>query len=137
LNAVAKLMVIFVHSHTEITAPSPVEFPFAALCVLLVYSAQIYIGTALCVGRLHDMDLSGWHCVWLLPMLCVFFYNWPAGGCPLPDGWRCLAVLLYIAGVIASVAFNLMLVFRQGTPGRNRFGERTQIFRDMFRRSAP
>jgi uncharacterized membrane protein YhaH (DUF805 family) len=122
----------------EVAVASPIAFLPMPLCALLAYSTLIYLNAAICVGRLHDMDMSGWHYVWLLPTCCVFFStNWPAGCFPLPAGWRCLAVILYITGVIVSAAFNFVLLLRRGTPGRNRFGERTRTFGDLFRRSTP
>jgi uncharacterized membrane protein YhaH (DUF805 family) len=119
----------------KVAAASSIATPLRAL---LAYLAIIYLDVAICVGRLHDMDMSGWRCAWILPIFCAFFFiNKPAGWYPLSAGWRCLAVMLCIAGIIVGVVFSLVLLFRQGTSGRNRFGERPQTLRDMFRRSAP
>ena len=108
--------------------------------VLLVIFALLYIRVVICAARFHDMDMSGWHCVWLLLAWGAFFFDGLADGlaglCPLLDRWRCLAVFLCIAGLIICIAFGLVLLCMRGTQGRNRFGERTQTFRDMFRRSA-
>jgi uncharacterized membrane protein YhaH (DUF805 family) len=84
------------------------------LASLIVGALAIWGGLALTVKRLHDLDMSGWHYLWmgLLPAL--------VNG--VGRGMHSLPIT--IAGVVLSLVFGLFLLFWPGTDGSNAYGYR-------------
>jgi uncharacterized membrane protein YhaH (DUF805 family) len=74
---------------------------------------------SLLVGRLHDIDHSGW---WSLPILLPIAVAYAVADSPklerLPKEYGYVAVAL----VFASIAAALYVGFKRGTQGPNRFG---------------
>lgn len=85
------------------------EVALGLLLGLLALTSWIYV--AIAVKRLHDLDCSGWHVVWITGAAL--------GVTPmtreLPELPGMLVAFLSLAGV-------LWLVLARGTPGPNRFG---------------
>jgi uncharacterized membrane protein YhaH (DUF805 family) len=79
-----------------------------------------WAGLALVVKRLHDLDKSGWHYVWmfLLPGLLTggFSVHWTGGG-----GGAWTIGYGQIWGIVPLLAF-LWLVLARGTDGPNTYG---------------
>lgn len=66
--------------------------------------------------RLHDLNLSGWWALILIPeFIAAFLYHL---------GWRPHGLLLvvFICAIIAICGYALILIFAPGTTGENRFG---------------
>lgn len=80
------------------------------LIMLFVFSIIILIVSI--VGRLHDLDCSGW---WLI--LIIISTKLAV------DTWYKSMPLLAWAVIGIDVLFFLMLLFAKGTDGRNRFGD--------------
>ncbi|MDR1173286.1 MAG: DUF805 domain-containing protein [Puniceicoccales bacterium] len=83
----------------------------------------IYLEFVLITKRLHDMNMSGWYCLWIYPSVIYLemLKDGHAWTCSLSVVWK--DVLTILAAIILLV-FSIMLIFRPGTKGPNRFGER-------------
>jgi uncharacterized membrane protein YhaH (DUF805 family) len=90
--------------------PSPAGILEIAMAVVTL--AVGYVGVCLVIGRLHDIDRSGW---WALPVVLL----------PLPaiviigaaHGYLLLAL-----AVVCAVAAPVYVGLKRGTQGPNRFG---------------
>ncbi|MDR1528529.1 MAG: DUF805 domain-containing protein [Puniceicoccales bacterium] len=85
----------------------------------------IYLGFILLVKRLHDVNMSGWYCLWIYPgsIYLEMLNDGHAWTCSLSVTWK---DILTILAVITTLVFSIMLTFRPGTRGPNRFGERAR-----------
>jgi uncharacterized membrane protein YhaH (DUF805 family) len=98
-------------------ARSPFIAGLIAVVGIWVFSA--WAGFALVVKRLHDLDKSGWHYVWmfLVPGLLgsSFSVHWSGGGWSWTIGYG------QLFGIVSAIAF-LWLVLAQGSDGPNKYG---------------
>ncbi|MDQ7248715.1 DUF805 domain-containing protein [Dongia sedimenti] len=91
-----------------------------AIMVILTVMGTVG-GFCLAAKRLHDLDLSAWHYVWM-----VFF---PAIFNGFGAAFRQLdmpgpALMTALLGLVISFGIGLYLLFWPGSDGANRFGER-------------
>jgi uncharacterized membrane protein YhaH (DUF805 family) len=98
------------------------RYPFAASVIVVIGLAAFWTwaGMALAVKRLHDLDKSGWHYVWmfLLPGLLtggvtVELRHAASGQWSVGYG--------QVLGIIPLLA-TLYLIFARGSDGPNKFG---------------
>lgn len=75
--------------------------------------AALWPLSALLVKRLHDLNRSGWHGLWIALLL------------PLPN---LLDDPFETVATVAALAVTLWLFFMPGTPGPNAYGERSAPF---------
>lgn len=86
----------------------------AAFLAIPLVVAVIWAGFALGVKRLHDMDLSGSHMIWIyIPSSFTGLL-----GTPAPDWLNAIAVIAWLV----SMGLTLWLWCIPGTNGPNRFG---------------
>lgn len=81
----------------------------------LSYIFLIVMQITFVVRRLHDMNASGWWCLIsfsIVPFLILIGIHLLAG----------VILFVYFLSVIANLIFGLILLFRSGTAGENRFG---------------
>jgi uncharacterized membrane protein YhaH (DUF805 family) len=71
-----------------------------------------YAGFCLCVKRLHDLDLPGWHYLWMVLVPSIL------NGA----GNVAHSLPLSVIGGLVSLGVGLYLLFWPGTDGTNRFG---------------
>ncbi|MDR0693062.1 MAG: DUF805 domain-containing protein [Puniceicoccales bacterium] len=82
----------------------------------------VYLEFTLLVKRLHDINMSGWYCLLIYPGgIYLEMLNGHAWTCSLSVVWK---DVLMIFAVITTLVFSIVLIFRPGTKGPNRFGER-------------
>jgi len=83
---------------------------FVLIAVIIVVMA--WSGLSIAVRRLHDLDMSGWHYVWMavIPDAIASF------------GQSQKSMLITAVGSLMALAFLLFLIFWPGTPGRNSYG---------------
>jgi uncharacterized membrane protein YhaH (DUF805 family) len=91
---------------------TPNQTPVIVLVSVIVGAVGIWGGLALTVKRLHDLDMSGWHYLWM-GLLPAFINGVGRGIQSLP---------IAVAGGVLSLIFGLYLLFWPGTDGSNRFG---------------
>jgi uncharacterized membrane protein YhaH (DUF805 family) len=91
-----------------------------AITVILVVMG-IMGGFCLAAKRLHDVDLSAWHYVWMVfvPALLNGF-----GTAFTQLGKTAPGLTFSLLGVLISLLVGLFLLFWPGTDGTNRYGER-------------
>lgn len=85
------------------------KLPWAWAIALLTAAPLIWAAVALLVRRLHDMDMSGWHVLWVCALRSVAMQT---------SG---------VVGAVFSIAFwgvVAWLCLEPGSPGPNRFGTR-------------
>lgn len=92
----------------------------AAIMIILAVMG-IMGGFCLAAKRLHDLDLSAWHYVWMV-FLPAIFNGFGAAFKQLNMPGPALATALL--GLVISLGIGLYLLFWPGTDGANRFGER-------------
>jgi uncharacterized membrane protein YhaH (DUF805 family) len=109
---------------------------FGSFMVETIVLCTIYIKIVTIVKRLHDINMSGWHLVWIFLCVSIFehFIGWPAGKFPLSTVWKHVAVMSLVACLVIYIAICIVLMFKSGTKGPNRFGERATTFRELFRK---
>jgi uncharacterized membrane protein YhaH (DUF805 family) len=78
-------------------------------------------GFCLAAKRLHDLDLSAWHYVWMV-FVPALFNGFGAAFKQL--GMTLPGLLTSLLGALISVLVGLYLLFWPGTEGSNRYGER-------------
>lgn len=113
------------------------DWSFAGSVCLVVSLAFfcIYLGFILIVKRLHDVNISGWYCFFTnFSFMLGILANEFVRSHSLPIVWTCVAVALLLISLLVGFVLNIMLVFRPGTKGPNRFGERASTFRELFRK---
>jgi uncharacterized membrane protein YhaH (DUF805 family) len=82
-----------------------------------------YIGACLAIGRLHDLDRSGWWALAFIPVVVIFglLGAFPELKDPLfRDGGPLMFAT--IATLVVTFAAGVYLGFARGTPGTNGFG---------------
>lgn len=77
----------------------------------LIGIAAIWVGIALGVQRLHDLDFSGW---WILVAVAL--------GVLQAWGQESESAALTVVGGLLGLAFTLWLLLARGTDGANRYG---------------
>jgi len=95
------------------------------LAVLAVGLANMWIGFALSVKRLHDRDRTGWWLIWqLLILILAVILVVVAIAVPQEQGavWYALAGAACLAAFVVSVWLFVQIGFLRGTQGPNRFG---------------
>jgi uncharacterized membrane protein YhaH (DUF805 family) len=102
--------------------------------VLVIFCT--YLGLIVELKRLHDMNMSGWCLLWIgLSGVCEgIFQDEYAWICSLPAVWKYIVMALLVSGTLVGFVLNIMLFFRPGTKGPNRFGERASTFRELLRK---
>ena len=95
----------------ERAVPNPT--PTGELIIWILTLMSVYLGLCLLIGRLHDIDRSGWWAALLLLLIsCLGLY----GSVPDPFAWA--AVIVGFIGI----GFGLYVSLKPGTVGPNRFG---------------
>jgi len=94
------------------TRNSPNGGTVLIVAVIIISVIAIWGGIALSVKRLHDLDMSGWHYVWMIL----------APGMLQGFGKVFEIPMLSIVGGLISLGVWIYLQFWPGTPGSNRFG---------------
>jgi uncharacterized membrane protein YhaH (DUF805 family) len=84
----------------------------------IAYFGFSWNGLALTAKRLHDMDMSAHHLWWIYGQWVV------------QAAFAKVAPVISILCVLASISVSLMLLFRRGTNGDNRFGPSPIPLRD-------
>jgi uncharacterized membrane protein YhaH (DUF805 family) len=95
------------------------------LAVLAIGLANMWIGFALSVKRLHDRDRTGWWLIWqLLILILAVILIVVAVAVPKEQGapWYALAGAAGLAAFVISVWLFVQIGFLRGTQGPNRFG---------------
>ena len=91
-----------------------------AIVVILALMA-IMGGFCLAAKRLHDLDMSAWHYVWMSFVPGIF----QGSGFALKQQGMTLPGLgMTLLGLLVSLVVGLFLLFWPGTDGTNQFGER-------------
>ncbi|RYC28795.1 DUF805 domain-containing protein [Lichenibacterium minor] len=98
------LVVMAVVSHMHV----PVSEVTGTLIRLALALPFVWIGLALTAKRLHDLDLSGFHLLWVAPLAF--------GSAFLPPG------LVSLASMVLSGVVEIWLLTKRGTYGRNDYG---------------
>ena len=101
---------------------------FAVVTAIAVLSPFCLI--AIVVKRLHDLDNSAWHVVWLLAILLLAalaaMAYWGLQGGSIVEEWQQFWTLtLYVTAGLAAALLGYLTVklgFTRGTPGPNQFG---------------
>ena len=91
-----------------------------AIVVVLAFMG-ILGGFCLAAKRLHDLDMSAWHYLWIIFAPALF--NGLGAGL-LQAGMKFPGLMSTIFGSMISLLMALFLLFWPGTDGANRFGER-------------
>ncbi|MDR2628470.1 MAG: DUF805 domain-containing protein [Puniceicoccales bacterium] len=107
------------------------------ICSLILFVIFcLYLGFILELKRLHDINMSGWCCLWLVfSGICErMLEDGFVKTCSLPVVWKYVVTVLLNGGVLVGLVLNIMLFFRPGTKGPNRFGERASTLRELFRK---
>jgi uncharacterized membrane protein YhaH (DUF805 family) len=78
-------------------------------------------GFCLAAKRLHDLDMSAWHYVWIV-FVPAFFNG--SGAAMKQLGMAFPGLLTSLLGSLISLLVGLYLLFWPGTDGTNRYGER-------------
>ncbi|HWX46807.1 MAG TPA: DUF805 domain-containing protein [Roseomonas sp.] len=82
----------------------------------------IWINAALVVKRLHDIGWSGWHAAWFIPGSTVMpFYHQAVAN-------TALALAMLVTAILV-VGMALVLIFKAGEAGDNRFGPSPKVAR--------
>jgi uncharacterized membrane protein YhaH (DUF805 family) len=94
---------------------TPNQATVMTLALVVVGAIAIWGSIALIVKRLHDLDLSGWHYLWmgLVPSTISVI------------GQAMQSLPVAVVGGVLSLAVGLYLLFWPGTDGGNRFGYRS------------
>ena len=115
-------IVILLLSLLAIPLVNHARYPATAsiMAIGLIGLFWIWAGMALVVKRLHDLDWSGWHYLWmfLLPAILGSGLSIHASG-SFERTWT--VGFGYSPGIVSFLAI-LYLIFARGTDGRNRFG---------------
>jgi uncharacterized membrane protein YhaH (DUF805 family) len=86
---------------------------FLGIIIFVVVTiGGIWASISLVVRRLHDLDMSGWHYLWMIVVPALI-----NGGAEAQH-----SVFLSYIGIAMSLAFTLFLWLWPGTRGANRFG---------------
>jgi uncharacterized membrane protein YhaH (DUF805 family) len=102
-------------------APGPILI--ACALGLPGFAAAVWVGIALGVKRLHDMDMSGAHLIWI--------YLVPAVAGAVSE-----AVGVSFVGTLVGLGITLWLWCTPGTNGANRFGEPRVLIPGMAQAAA-
>jgi uncharacterized membrane protein YhaH (DUF805 family) len=94
------------------TRNSPNGTKVATVVVVLLVLVALYAGFCLCVKRLHDLDLPGWHYLWMILVPAVLGVA----------GSLTQSLAVSVIGGLVSLGVGLYLLFWPGTDGTNRFG---------------
>jgi len=94
------------------TSNSPNGMTVAIVVMSLVGVVGLYAGFCLCVKRLHDLNLAGWHYLWMVLVPAAF-----SGA-----GDATHSVALGVVGGLLSLGVGLYLLFWPGTDGPNDYG---------------
>jgi uncharacterized membrane protein YhaH (DUF805 family) len=79
--------------------------------IVVIVIAMVWSGFSITARRLHDLDMSGWHYLWMI-VIPAAITSW---------GQNIRADPITIIGGLLSLAFTLFLTFWPGTPGRNSY----------------
>ena len=83
-------------------------------CMIVLYALAAFIGLVLTVKRLHDLDMSGWHYLWIISLPAILF--------GLSFGLHSKDMALIAIGTQLLIWF--WVSFWPGSPGANQYGER-------------
>lgn len=96
------VLAVLAYAHVPITSVS------GTLIRLALAPPFVWIGLALTAKRLHDLDLSAKHLLWIMPTSF--------------GGNLAVSSSSQIVSMVASLVLELWLIFKRGTPGPNRYG---------------
>jgi uncharacterized membrane protein YhaH (DUF805 family) len=108
-----------------LTPPVDPDDPQMRKFILLMQALSLislYPGSAVSVKRLHDRNRSGWYLLLMYVPMFVKPVTDFIGITGDPDNLGPLDLALGAIIIIISIWFLIMLGFRRGTPGPNRFG---------------
>jgi uncharacterized membrane protein YhaH (DUF805 family) len=88
--------------------------------VILVLMA-VFGQFCLAAKRLHDLDMSAWHYVWIIFAPALFI---GVGAGMSQAGMTFPGLVTMLLGALISLLIALFLMFWPGTDGTNQFGER-------------
>ena len=93
-----------------------------AIAIMVVLGLMgLFGGFCLAAKRLHDLDMSAWHYVWII-FVPAFFNG--SGAAMKQLGMTLPGLLTSLLGSLISLLVGLYLLFWPGTDGTNRCGER-------------
>jgi len=93
-----------------------------AIAIMVVLGLMgLFGGFCLAAKRLHDLDMSAWHYVWIV-FVPAFFNG--SGAAMKQLGMAFPGLLTSLLGSLISLLVGLYLLFWPGTDGTNRYGER-------------
>lgn len=88
----------------------------------------IYISIILIIKRFHDINKSGWYSILFILIIAIdianefhkaFGYSYSQ----LNENFEMLFALFLFAIIIPALYYSLILIFKKGTKGENRFGQ--------------
>jgi uncharacterized membrane protein YhaH (DUF805 family) len=82
--------------------------------MIVFYALAAFIGLVLTVKRLHDLDMSGWHYLWIITLPIILF--------GFSFGLHSKDMTLIAIGTQIVIWF--WVSFWPGSPGANQYGER-------------
>jgi uncharacterized membrane protein YhaH (DUF805 family) len=92
-------------------------FPEPILNAILTFIVG-YMSICVIIGRLHDIDRSGW---WCLPFFLIVAIGYGIAS-QLPRAYDAAAAILLWGSLIIFLGGSLYLGIKRGTEGPNRFG---------------
>ena len=98
---------------------------FMSFAILAIY---IYISIILAIKRFHDINKSGWYSILFILIIAInivndFFKAFGYSYSQLNENFEMLFALFLFAIIIPALYYSLILIFRKGTKGENRFGQ--------------
>ena len=93
---------------------SPNAQSVIVMVAVILGAIGLYAGFCLAAKRLHDMDMSAWHYLWMVLVPGAF----------QGFGSATHNVAVTVIGSLLSLAIGLFLLFWPGTDGPNNYGER-------------